>query len=112
MSSRGGSGDLLVGFLMGAVGGFLAAMALAPQSGGRTRDQVAEQMGDLRSRTQEVLDKVRGNTEEVLDQVRVSLEGKLSTIQGALEEAYEAGRKAAAYKREELIEAEPGAHQG
>ncbi|MEB3300037.1 MAG: YtxH domain-containing protein [Candidatus Sericytochromatia bacterium] len=108
MAGRNGSGDLLAGFLLGAVGGFLAGVVMAPQSGNRTREQVAEQMGDLRTRTQEVLDKVRGNTEEVLDQVRVSLDAKLSTIQGALEEAYEAGRKAAAYKREELIEAEPG----
>lgn len=93
---------VLGGLMIGAVGGFLVGLLMAPQSGSRTREQVAENLGDLSLRANELAENVKGNTESLLSTTRTTIEEKLSL----LNEAVEAGRKAAAYKREELIEGE------
>lgn len=92
--------EVLGGFVLGAVGGFLLGLLYAPQAGTRTREQVQENIGDLALRANELAENVKGNTESLLSTTRTTIEEKLNL----LNEAVEAGRKAAAYKREELIE--------
>lgn len=101
MERRSASGlEVLGSLVIGAVGGFMLGMLFAPQSGSRTREQVAENLGDLSLRANELAENVKGNTESLLNTTRTTIEEKLTL----LSEAVEAGRKAAAYKREELIE--------
>lgn len=103
MERRSASGwEVLGGLLVGAVGGFALGMLLAPQSGRTTRSQLGENLGDMGLRASELAENVRGNTESLLSTTRTTIEEKLAL----LNEAVEAGRKAAAYKREELIEGE------
>jgi gas vesicle protein len=102
MDQRSGTLELLTGLIVGALGGFAVGMLMAPQSGTRTREQLNDQISDLRVRTNEMLEHVRGNTESLLASTRTTIEEKLNL----LSEAMEAGKKAAAYKREELIEGE------
>lgn len=102
MEQRNGTLELLTGLIFGALGGFAVGMLMAPQPGTRTREQISDQLSDIRLRTNEVLEHVRGNTESLLSSTRSTIEEKLTL----LSEAMEAGKKAAAYKREELIEGE------
>lgn len=107
MERRGASGlEVLGGFVLGAVGGFLLGMVLAPQGGGRTREAVTENLSDLGLRASEIAEDVRGSTESLIQTARTTIEEKLNL----LSEAVEAGRKAAAYKREELIEGDDAPH--
>lgn len=98
----GGSLELLTGMILGAMGGFVVGLLMAPQSGTKTREQVSETVSDLRVRANEVLENVKGNTESLLTSTRATIDEKFNL----LGEALEAGKKAAAYKREELIEGE------
>lgn len=106
MERRTSGGELLGGLLIGALGGFILGMLVAPQSGSRTRDDLNENITDLKLRTNELMENVRGNTESLLNSTRSTIEEKLAL----LNDAVEAGKKAAAYKREELIEGEGGPH--
>ena len=107
MERRTSGLEVLGGLVIGAALGFVAGMVLAPQSGGRTRDQLNENLSDLRLRTNEMMDNLKGNTESLITSTRSTIEEKLTL----LNEAVEAGRKAAAYKRDELIEGEDIAPQ-
>ena len=103
--SGGGSLELLTGLVLGAMGGFIVGLIAAPQAGNKTREQMSETVADFRVRANEVLENVRGNTESLLTSTRATIDEKLNL----LNEALEAGKKAAAYKREELIEGEESA---
>ncbi len=106
MEQRNGGGlELLTGMLLGAMGGFVVGLLMAPQSGTKTREQVTETVADLKVRANEVIENVRGNTESLLNSTRATIDEKLNLLGDALE----AGKKAAAYKREELIEGEESA---
>lgn len=102
MEQRSGTLELLTGLIVGALGGFAVGMLMAPQSGTRTREQINDQLSDIQVRANEMLEHVRGNTESLLNSTRHTIEEKLSLLNDAME----AGKKAAAYKREELIEGE------
>ncbi|MBI6545176.1 MAG: YtxH domain-containing protein [Cyanobacteria bacterium NC_groundwater_1444_Ag_S-0.65um_54_12] len=102
MGQHSGTLELTLGLLVGALGGFVAGLLVAPQSGTKTRESLYDGLAELKVRTNEVLESVRGNTESLLNSTRSTIEQKLSL----LNEALEAGKKAAAYKREELIEGE------
>lgn len=107
MERRTSGLEVLGGLVVGAAFGFVAGMILAPQSGGRTRDQLNENLSDIRLRTNEMMDNLKGNTESLITSTRSTIEEKLTL----LNEAVEAGRKAAAYKRDELIEGDENAPQ-
>jgi len=53
-SNRGGSGAFVVGFLLGAAGGLIAALVTAPQSGEDTLDRFRERGASLRSQVARV----------------------------------------------------------
>lgn len=100
MDSRSSGWELLGGLAIGAIGGFMVGLLVAPKSGGETRERLGDSILDLRERTNDLLENVRGNTEALLNNTRATIEEKMAL----LNEAVEAGRKAAEYKRAELIE--------
>jgi gas vesicle protein len=102
MENRSAGWELLGGLAIGAIGGFMLGMMVAPKSGTDTRERLGDSITDLRERTNDLLENVRGNTETLLNTTRQAIEEKMAL----LNEAVEAGRKAADYKRAELIEQE------
>jgi gas vesicle protein len=80
--------DVLGGLVIGGLLGFVAGLLLAPEPGQRTREKLSGQLADLRD-----------NSEDLLGTARTTFGDKL----GRLGEAFEAGRKAAETKREEII---------
>jgi gas vesicle protein len=91
---------MLGGLMVGAVGGFLVGMAVAPKASRDADEHLSDSILDVRERTQELLENVRGNTETLLNSTRAAIEEKMSL----LNEAVDAGRRAAEYKRAELID--------
>ncbi|HEY9721531.1 MAG TPA: YtxH domain-containing protein [Oscillatoriaceae cyanobacterium] len=100
MENRSSGWEVLGGLALGAAGGFLVGLLVAPRTGSETREVLGGSMQDVRERTQDMLENVRGNTESMLDTTRQAIEEKMAL----LNEAIEAGRRAAEYKRAELIE--------
>lgn len=99
-SSKSGGWELLGGLAVGAVGGFVLGLMLAPRERPEAAEGESEAYSDLRERTHDMLESLRGNTEALLNQTRAAIEERMAL----LNEAVEAGRKAAEYKRAELIE--------
>jgi gas vesicle protein len=95
MENRSSGWELLGGLAIGAAGGFLVGLMVAPRAGNDT-------VNDLGDRANDVLENLRGNTESLLTSTRAAIEEKLAL----LNDAVEAGRRAAEYKRAELIENE------
>ena len=102
MENRSAGWELMGGLAVGALGGFLLGMMVAPKAGVDTRERFGDTVLDLRERTTDLLENVRGNTESLLNSTRAAIEEKMAL----LNDAVEAGRKAAEYKRAELIEQE------
>lgn len=101
MENRSSGWELLGGLAIGAIGGFMAgyyvAKAPAQQEGS---EALGDAIIDVRERTNELIENMRGNTEALLSSTRAAIEEKMSL----LNEAVEAGKRAAEYKRAELIE--------
>lgn len=102
MENRSAGWELMGGLAIGALGGFLLGMMVAPKAGADTRERLGDSVQDIRDRTNDLLENVRGNTESLLNSTRQAIEEKMAL----LNDAVEAGRKAADYKRAELIEQE------
>lgn len=100
MENRSRGWEMVGGLVVGAVGGFLVGLMVAPRQGDDTRENLSDSILDVRERTQELLENVRGNTESLLNTTRAAIEEKMSL----LNEAVDAGRRAAEYKRAELID--------
>lgn len=96
----GGGWELAAGLVVGALGGFLLGVMVAPKAGEESREKLGDSVSDLRERTTDLIENLRGNTESLLNTTRATIEEKMAL----LNEAVEAGRKAAEYKRAELIE--------
>lgn len=102
MENRSSGWELLGGLALGALGGFMVGLLVAPRSGGETREHLGDTVLDVRDRTRDLLENVRGNTETLLDSTREAIEEKMALLNDAID----AGRRAAEYKRAELIERE------
>ncbi|MEB3285043.1 MAG: YtxH domain-containing protein [Candidatus Sericytochromatia bacterium] len=99
-SGKSGGWELLAGLTVGALGGFLVGLMLAPREPSENNEDRTDNVSDFRERANDVLENLRGNTEALLNQTRNIIEERMAL----LNEAVEAGRKAAEYKRAELIE--------
>jgi gas vesicle protein len=102
MESRSNGWELLGGLAIGAVGGFLVGLMVAPKAGLDTRESLGSSLGSVSDRTNDYLESLRGNTETLLNSTRAAIEEKLAL----LNDAVVAGRRAAEYKRAELIKNE------
>jgi gas vesicle protein len=65
----GGAGNVLLAFILGAVGGVAVALLYAPASGRETRERLAERAEEARARAAEAAAKGR----DVLNQGRETL---------------------------------------
>ncbi|MDB5099683.1 MAG: hypothetical protein JWM80_4104 [Cyanobacteria bacterium RYN_339] len=101
MENRSAGWELMGGLAIGALGGFMIGLLVAPKAG-LSRETMGDSLMDVRERTNDLLESVRGNTESLLNNTRQAIEEKMAL----LNEAVEAGRKAADYKRAELIDQE------
>ncbi|MEB3222300.1 MAG: YtxH domain-containing protein [Candidatus Sericytochromatia bacterium] len=101
---RSGSWDLVGGLMVGAVGGFMLGVLLAPRQGDAARDRIDESLEDFRDRAEDFIGNLRGNTENLLNQTRTAIEERITLITEAIEE----GRKAADDKRAELVVEQEG----
>lgn len=101
MENRSSGWGLMGGLAIGVVGGFVAGywIGTRPAEGG---DRLSDALLDLRERSSELMESMRGNTETLLASTRQAIEEKMNL----LNDAVEAGRRAAEYKRAELIEQE------
>jgi gas vesicle protein len=99
-SSTGGGWPLLAGLAVGTAAGFVLGLMLAPRDRSDAAEGEEDAYSDLREKTNDMLENLRGNTEAILNQTRAAIEERMSL----LNEAVEAGRRAAEYKRAELIE--------
>ena len=106
MENRSNGWVMLGGLAVGALGGSMVGLMVAPRAGSDTRTALGSSATDVRDRTQELLENLRGNTETLLNSTRAAIEEKMAL----LNDAVEAGRRAAEYKRAELIETE-GTHE-
>lgn len=88
MEHRSSGFEFLGGLFVGGLMGFVAGLLLAPEPGQRTREKLGGQLNEL-----------KGNSGEFLGTAKNTLEDRL----GRLGDAFEAGRKAAETKREEII---------
>ena len=100
MENRSTGWELLGGLAIGALGGFMVGLMVAPMAGSDTRTALGTSATDVRDRTNDLLENLRGNTEQLLNSTRAAIEEKMAL----LNDAVEAGRRAAEYKRAELIE--------
>ncbi len=82
---------LVAGIAAGAALGVVAALLLAPQPGTQTRKSVAD-----------VAERLKGQAERLAQQARTAAREIVTQQSERLAEAVEAGRQAAAEKREEL----------
>jgi gas vesicle protein len=96
---RGGSWELVGGLVVGAVGGFMLGVLLAPQRGDAARERLDASLEEFRDRAEDFIGNLRGNTEELLNQARTAIEERITLIN----EAIEVGRQAAEEKRAELV---------
>ena len=81
----GGAGNILLAFILGAVGGAALALLYAPASGRETRERLAEKAEEARARAAEAAAKGR----DVLTQGRETL----STAIERGREAYQQARR-------------------
>lgn len=79
---------LLIGLALGAIGGII----FAPQSGEKTRKQLASRASDIRLSTQELVENARANLEQAANRLEgvfglqeKSLRRKLEAIRSELE---------------------------
>lgn len=109
-------GAFVSGFMVGGLIGAAVALLLAPQSGEETRtmirekgvelkDQVETTATDARLRAEEMAADARSRAEDMQQRGQVVLEEQKSRI----EEAIEAGKKAAQQKQVELDDGSGGA---
>lgn len=94
MSDNKGGG-FVFGLLIGAIAGGIAALALAPQPGRQTRQQLMEKGIELRGR----VGKVGDAAEYVADVSRQYVDKTRTQVQDAIEE----GKQAAEQARAELM---------
>jgi gas vesicle protein len=61
---------LLVGLLLGALSGAVAALLLAPQSGAETRVMIKDKSIELRDKAQQTAEQARAKTNEYVSQIK------------------------------------------
>ncbi len=98
MSKNAGKGDFLVGFVLGALTGALAALLFAPASGDEFREQIKDRGIEIKDRAEEM-----GVDTEHLDELRERGQALLEEQRARFREAIEEGKLAAARRKEELI---------
>jgi gas vesicle protein len=80
MSERNGFGLFLVGLLLGALSGAVAALLLAPQSGEETRTMIKDKSIELRDKAQQTAEQAKARTDEVVRQLKEQGQSAMQTV--------------------------------
>lgn len=109
MGRDSGAADFLAGFVIGGLVGAAVGLIFAPQTGEETRTQLREKSIELKEVVEDLSAEARKHAEKLQETAGASLGGHLEKGQELLqaqksrvEEAIEAGKEAAAKKKEEL----------
>lgn len=92
--------NFLAGMGLGALIGAAAALLLAPKSGEETREDLKHAVDDIRAKADKVIHDLSESGEELVKKSKEVLESTKLKMQQAIE----AGKQAAARKREEVAE--------
>ncbi len=77
--------EVILGLAVGALGGFIAGILLAPQPGNRSRERLAENLQELGVRAAELAENVRGNTESLIASARTHIEESIEHLSESVE---------------------------
>jgi gas vesicle protein len=91
--------SFVLGILVGAAAGAIAALLYAPQEGQQTRDQIKQKAVDAKTRAGDAVGTVKETAQKASAKTKATVQEKKAKVR----EAVEAGRKAAAEKRAELF---------
>jgi gas vesicle protein len=80
MSERNGFGLFLVGLLLGALSGAVAALLLAPQSGEETRTLIKDKSIELRDKAQQTAEQAKARTDEVVRQLKEQGQSAMQSV--------------------------------
>ncbi len=100
MSDETRGADFLVGLIIGGLMGAVAGLLLAPAPGEQARTDLREKSIELKERVVELSEEARKKAEELQAEGRSLVKEQKARVQGAVQE----GKKAAAAKKQELIE--------
>jgi gas vesicle protein len=81
--AEGSSSDILLGFLLGAATGAVAALLLAPRSGEQTRKRLADWLEENRGKTKEFLEKEGEKLHHAKDRISSAVEAAKSAYREA-----------------------------
>ena len=99
MSSDGGSGDFVAGFVFGAFVGAALALLFAPAPGEEIRHQLHDRSIELRDRAETLGAQAESRAEELKAKGQSLIDEQRTRFQEAIEE----GKVAASRKKEELL---------
>lgn len=100
MSDESRGAEFLAGLIIGGLIGGAVALLLAPQPGEETRAELKDKGIELRERVVEISEEARRKAEQWQEEGRTALETQKTRV----EEAVEEGKKAAAKKKQELLD--------
>jgi gas vesicle protein len=72
----------LVGLLLGALSGAVAALLLAPQSGAETRTMIKDKSIELRDKAQQTAEQARARTDEAVRQLKEQGQSAMQAVRG------------------------------
>lgn len=84
MGTRRGinGGSLLIGILIGAVAGGIAALLLAPQSGKETQQMIRDRMMEAQKMVKDRVSEVKERVGQVRDNMRTRAEQEMQAAEG------------------------------
>ena len=82
MSGRNGFGLFVIGLLVGALSGAIAALLYAPQSGAETRTIIKDKSIELRDKAQQTAEQARARTDEIVRQLKDQGQSALEAVRG------------------------------
>jgi gas vesicle protein len=83
-----GSGDFMMGFILGCVGGAVAALLFAPQSGEETRTVIRRKGGEIKDSASQSANQAVGNARVRAGELAATAKERSSELRSAGEIAY------------------------
>jgi gas vesicle protein len=100
MNDDSGGAEFLAGLIIGGLLGAAAALLLAPQPGEEMRAELRERGIELKERVSELSQEARRRAEHMQVEGLSTIESQKTRLEGAIEE----GKKAAAQRKQELLD--------
>lgn len=97
--AKQGSGDFLLGFLIGSIFGTAIALLFTPSTGQQMREQLREKSIELKDRAEDLGEEASRRADEIKLRGQSLVEQQKNRFQAAIEE----GKRAAAQRKEDLL---------